>query len=96
MTQELLKFSKENAKLENIKDYISEHSFEYLTLKKQKFPNIASFSLPSGYSCPFADECLSKADRNTGKVTDGKNTKFRCFSTSTESVFPTVRNQKRK
>jgi len=79
----LLKFSDANkqAKLGQIKEFIPN-------------ANIHSLSLPSGYTCPFADECLSKADRNTGKITDGKNTKFRCFSTSTESVFPTVRNQR--
>jgi hypothetical protein len=52
------------------------------------------FSLPSGHSCPFAKDCLSKANRITGKVTDGKDTKFRCYATSSESAFPSVRKQR--
>ena len=78
----MLKFSKENAKLGHINDW---------TDKKQ---NIYSFSLPSGYTCPGALDCLSKADKDTGKITDGSKTKYRCFSASTESVFPSVRNQR--
>ena len=78
----MLKFSKENAKLGHINDWMD---------KKQ---NIYSFSLPSGYTCPGALDCLSKANRNTGKITDGKDTKYRCFSASTESIYPSVRNQR--
>jgi len=49
------------------------------------------FSLPSGFTCPGAKDCLSKADRKTGKITDGKNQKFRCFSASQEAVYPSLR-----
>lgn len=52
---------------------------------------IYTFSLPAGHSCPFADQCLSKADRITGKLTDGPNTEFRCFAASAEAVYPAVR-----
>lgn len=52
---------------------------------------ITTFSLPSGYTCPSAHFCLSKADRVTGKVSDGEQTQFRCFSASQEAVFPSVR-----
>ena len=45
-------------------------------------------------TCPGALDCLSKADKDTGKITDGSKTKYRCFSASTESVFPSVRNQR--
>ena len=38
---------------------------------------IVTFSLPSGYSCPGAKDCLAKADRETGKIIDGKHQKFR-------------------
>ena len=55
---------------------------------------IWSFSVPSGHTCPFAKDCLSKADRSTGKITDGKATVFRCFSASQEAVFPNVRNSR--
>ena len=53
--------------------------------------NIATFSLPAGHSCPFALDCLSKANRLTGKVTDGKDTKFRCFAAMAEAAFTSVR-----
>ena len=55
---------------------------------------IATFSLPAGHSCPFANECLSKANRMTGKIIDGKHCKFRCFAASQEALFPSVRNQR--
>jgi hypothetical protein len=35
---------------------------------------------------------LSKADPDTGKITDGARTEFRCFSASNEAVFSNVRN----
>lgn len=53
-----------------------------------------SFSLPSGFTCPFAVSCLSKADRHTGKIKDAIETDFRCFSASTESSFPSVRKSR--
>jgi len=53
--------------------------------------NIYTFSLPAGHACPFANECLSKADKLTGKLTDGPNTQFRCFAASAEAVYPNVR-----
>ena len=55
---------------------------------------IMTFSLPAGYSCPQANECLSFANRETGKIKDGQNTKFRCFSASTENIFPNVRESR--
>jgi hypothetical protein len=57
------------------------------------YDNIITFSLPAGYSCPFAKECLSKADRYTGRVLDGPHTTFRCYAASIESVFPQLRNR---
>mgnify|MGYP001601076919 CR=1 FL=1 len=56
--------------------------------------DIYTFSLPAGYSCPFAKDCLSKANLKSGKITDGKNIKFRCYSTSTESLYTNVRNSR--
>jgi len=49
-------------------------------------PDILTFSLPSGWTCPGARDCLSKVVN--GKIQDGKHTKFRCFSASQEAVFP--------
>lgn len=56
--------------------------------------SISTFSLPAGHTCPFAKECLSKADRLTGKIIDGAHCKFRCFAASQECVYPTVRKQR--
>lgn len=53
--------------------------------------NIATFSLPAGHSCPFANECLSKSNRFTGKITDGPHCRFRCFDASQECIFPSIR-----
>jgi len=55
---------------------------------------IATFSLPAGHSCPFAKECLSKADRVTGKIIDGKHCQFRCFAASQECVYKNVRESR--
>lgn len=51
------------------------------------------YSLPAGFTCRGADECLSRADRKTGKITDGKNTKFRCYEASLEAIYKSVRNK---
>lgn len=71
-------------------------------MKRLKFANgnaklgkhVATFSLPAGYSCPGALECLSKANKKTGKITDGKETVFRCFSATSEALFPNVRQSR--
>ena len=55
---------------------------------------IATFSIPSGFTCPGAFECLSKANKETGKIQDGANTVFRCFSASQEATFPNVRKSR--
>lgn len=53
---------------------------------------IVTFSIPSGYTCPGAKACLSKAHADTGKITDGPQIQFRCFSATQESAFRNVRN----
>ena len=79
----MLKFNeaKDQAKLKEIETWLG-----YM-------PKIYSFSLPSGHTCPFALDCLSKADRITGKITDGLRTLFRCFQASIEAISPTARKQ---
>jgi protein gp88 len=52
---------------------------------------VATFSLPAGHTCPFAKDCLSKADRLTGKIVDGKHCQFRCFAASQEARHTSVR-----
>lgn len=55
---------------------------------------IATFSLPAGHTCPFAKECLSRANRFTGKIIDGKHCQFRCFAASQESTFNSIRTSR--
>lgn len=55
---------------------------------------IGTFSLPAGFSCPFAKECKSQANRLTGKITDGKDCVFRCFAASSECRNPSVRKSR--
>jgi hypothetical protein len=73
-----LKFSVLNAKLEALRLALN---VEY----------VYSLSLPSGWTCPGALDCLSKADRVTGKITDGPKTKYRCFAASMEARNPALR-----
>jgi hypothetical protein len=51
----------------------------------------AIFSLPAGYSCPFARDCLSKAHKLTGKLTDGVGIRFRCYAATAENLFSNIR-----
>jgi hypothetical protein len=55
---------------------------------------IATFSLPAGHSCPFADVCLSRCVScgDSFKVQDGPACQFRCFAAGDEAKYPTVRN----
>ena len=66
----MLKFSKANAKIEALKNV--EELQPYLDGGKRK---IYSLDLLSGYSCPFANECLSKAT-----IVDGKRKTHDCLS----------------
>lgn len=55
---------------------------------------IIHLSLPSGHTCPAADRCLSKAHMITGKITDGPNCEFRCYSAMQEAIYTHLRNQR--
>lgn len=61
--------------------------------------HIQTISLLSGWSCPFAHDCLSKAvaDEVTNKrtIVDGKHTQFRCFSASQEAMYNDTYNQRK-
>ena len=64
---------------------------EYLTDKRKVY----SLDLLSGYSCPFAESCLSKAvvqPNGKRKIQDGHKTQFRCFSASQEVQYTNVYN----
>ena len=77
MRNNLLKFGEPNAKLKKLIKKLG------LTLK--------TFTLPAGHTCPGAKDCLSRADRETGKIKDGPDTEFRCFAASAEAVYPSLR-----
>lgn len=65
--------------------------------KLEKLKGIVyTFSLPSGWTCPSAKDCHSKAVLKDGKYTiqDGKETQFRCFSATQEVVYKAVREQR--
>lgn len=76
--KDLLKFGEPNDKLKKMVKRLG------VTLK--------TFTLPAGYTCPGAKDCLAFADRKTGKVKDGPDTEFRCFMASAEARSPSLRN----
>ena len=78
MKMTFLKFGEPNSKLKKM-------------LKKMRLI-LKTFTLPAGWSCPAAQDCLSNADRETGKIQDGPDTEFRCFAASAEATYPSLRN----
>ena len=88
----MLKFSKANAKTQALKN--DSELADYLTDKRK----IYSLDLLSGYSCPYAEKCLSKAvvqPDGKRKIKDGKKTEFRCFSASQEVQYTNVYNSRK-
>lgn len=83
-------FSKANAKIERLSQV--EGTSKYLAGKRKVY----SFDLISGWSCPYAEECLSKVHDKNGrkKIVDGPRTKFRCFSASQEALYNNVYNKR--
>jgi len=75
--ENLLKFKDANGKLKK--------------MAKKLGVKLKTFTLPAGYTCPGAKDCLAYADRKTGKIKDSKDTQFRCFMASLEAVFPSLR-----
>jgi hypothetical protein len=73
---EKLKFGQgsDNAKLHKLEEKIGKRIF--------------TFSLLSGHTCPFAQDCLSKVV--DGKLVDGPNIKFRCYSATNELIYRNV------
>ena len=90
---ERLQFSDANAKLAEL------YSVPELQKWLENDRKVYSLDLLSGWSCPFARACFSKAVP-TGefteagnprlKIVDGLHTKFRCFSASQEVLLPNV------
>jgi len=97
----MLKFSKANAKIEALSQVPELAKYLYKPHNK-----VYSFDLLSGYSCPFAEKCLSKAveyvdvtddgvatsAKMRRKIKDGPKTEFRCFSASQEVQYTNVYN----
>ena len=87
-----VKFSEANAKIEALKDHpvIS----QWLTNGRKVY----SFDLLSGYSCPFAKNCLAKAVQIGGKrkIQDGPDMEFRCFSASQEVQYTNTYNLRKR
>lgn len=81
----MLKFSPANAKIEALKNVEAIKPY----LQKRK---VFSLDLLSGFSCPYANNCLSRAIvTDTGRhIKDGPNTQFRCFSATQELIFANV------
>lgn len=75
----MLRFTRGNAKLDK--------------LERKVKGQVWTVSLLSGWTCPYAKLCHSRAviDSN-GKyhIEDGRDTQFRCFSASQEVLYPNV------
>lgn len=84
----MLKFSAANTKIKALSEVKSLAKF----LSNGK--KVYSLDLLSGWSCPFAKDCLSKVIILDGKrkINDGPDTEFRCFSASQEALYPAVYN----
>lgn len=84
----MLNFSPANTKIKNLSEVKS--LAKYLSKGKKVY----SLDLLSGWSCPFAKNCLSKVIITDGKrkIKDGPDTEFRCFSASQEALYPAVYN----
>jgi len=62
--------------------------------RKTKYYNdvVYEWNLPTGFSCPFALECLVKVDRKTGKF-ENKSKSYKCYAASAER-FPSCRKSR--
>jgi hypothetical protein len=86
----MLKWSKANAKTERLNESCWDIA-RYLDDGRKVY----SLDLLSGYSCPFAEACLSKAvvgEDGKRKIRDGGDNEFRCFSASQEVQYTNVYN----
>ena len=78
----MLKFSNANAKIEALKN--DAELSEYLTDKRKVY----SLDLLSGYSCPFAEACLSKAVvQSNGRPMTVHTLRFRSRSIASSRVM---------
>lgn len=93
----LLKFSQENAKTSGLSQVVSIAPFlESETQKRRK--RVYSCDGRSGYDCPYAKLCKSKAvegPNNKATIQDGPHTVWRCFSASQEVQYPNTRHSRK-
>jgi len=74
---------------------ITTNGIPLFTAGNAKLPNSTlTFALPSGYTCPGALLCLARADRLTGRITDGPQQRFRCHEASIESLRTNARQSR--
>ena len=62
-----------------------------------KLSNRLIFSIPAGYTCPYAGKCHTFAQRDTGEIRDNPHgcsdsLEYRCFAAMAEARFPAVRD----
>ena len=90
----MLKWSKANAKTERLADGpVAKYLDSTGVLDNGR--KVYSLDLLSGYSCPFAKACLSKAvvgEDGKRTIKDGPDNEFRCFSASQEVQYTNVYN----
>jgi len=89
----MLKFSNANAKTKAL------YSHQGVKPFLPKGRKVYSLDLPSGYSCPGAKDCKSRAvrrkdDPSRFTIQDGPDCKFRCFSASQEVQYTKTRDQR--
>lgn len=102
-TDKPLRFSPANTKLRKLAE-----NPEVITHIREKLANldcpqswhrraphrfVYSFDLLSGFSCPGAKDCLSRAivdEQGKRSIQDGNHTRFRCFSASQEAQYDGV------
>ena len=90
----MFRYSNANHKTEQLYKYAETVLARWLSDRRYK---VYSIDLLSGYSCPFAEKCLSRAVEVDGKrkIQDGPKTEFRCFSASQEARLSNVYNKRK-
>ena len=78
----------------------TERSTLKFTYENAKLKGIYHYSLPSGWTCPGAKSCLTKSNRETGKISDFQipvdGVIFRCYAAMDEARRPNVRETRWK